>query len=130
MGSAWMPWVRPIMSGLAMTERLRADRIPQAVDPGEQQLGRLHQLQREGRVDHVGRREAEMEIPPFVTHCLRDRRHEGDHVVADLRLDLEHARDVDARVLTERPGGGRRHLAPLGEHIDQGQLDLEPTPEA
>src|SRR5207253_11236170 len=45
-------------------------------------------------------------------------------------LDRPHARDVDAHLGTERARRLGRHLAPLGEHVDQRQLDLEPAREA
>ncbi len=113
-----------------MAERLGADRRAQALQADDQEIRRVPQLEGEGRVHHVGGGEPQVEEASLVAHLLGERRHERDHVVPHLGLDRPHARDVDAHLGTERARRLGRHLAPLGEHVDQRQLDLEPAREA
>ncbi len=113
-----------------MAERLAADCGAQAVEADEQEIRRVAQLEGEGRVHHVRGGEPQVEEAPLVAHLLGERRHERDHVVLHLGLDRLHARDVDAHLGPQRARGLDRYLAPLGEHVDQRQLDLEPAREA
>src|SRR6185503_588441 len=100
-----------------------------SIESGEQEIGRVAELQRERRVDDVARRISEVQEAALVAHRLGHRRYEGDHVVLHLRLDLLHPSDVDLGALTECPrrvGGDR---PPLRQDVDEGELDLEPVPE-
>ena len=70
-GSAWMPCVRPIIGVCLCRSACCADGGPQAVERREQQLGGVAQLHREGGVDHVARRESEVEEPALVADASR-----------------------------------------------------------
>ena len=53
-GSAWMPWLRP-MVGVSLCSRARFfERGQQRVEVGEQQVGGAHQLHVEAGVEDVG----------------------------------------------------------------------------
>src|SRR5205823_521758 len=69
---------------VAVALGLHADGLPEAIDPGEQEVGGIAQLECEGRVDHVARGEPEVQEAALVADRLRHRRHERDHVVLDL----------------------------------------------
>ena len=59
-------------------------------------------------------------------------RQERDDVVLGLALDLVDARDVElcfSALLPDRPGGGFRNGADLGERVGGMRLDLEPDAE-
>src|SRR5262249_11152285 len=71
----------------------------------------------------------EMQETALIAQGLGDGRHECDHVVMDLGLDLLHARDVHPRVTPQRAGRVGRYLALRRQLVDECQLDVEPAPE-
>ena len=84
-------------------------------------------LQRQRRVEDVGRRQAEVQPARRRPDLLGDRRRERDHVVLRRLLDLFDARDVERRAAARsvaRVVGG--HDAGVGQRVGGGQLDFEP----
>ena len=75
----------------------RTDGLGQRVDVREDQIARLDHLQRQRRVDDVGRRQAEMQIPRRRPDVLGHRRRERNHVVMRRLLDFLDAGDVEPR---------------------------------
>ena len=116
--------------GVAVPQGLGADGAAQPVEIRHQQIRRVPQLQRKSGIDDVGRGDAEVEEAPVVTHRLRDRGHEGDHVVLHLVLDFLHTGDVDPRPLAEPARRRQGHVAALRQDIDQSELHVEPATEA
>ena len=125
-GSAWMPWVRP-MVGVCLNSRARCLRMR-----GERQNalanepGGLFDLQRLGGVDHVVGSETVVQPTGFRADLFRHGGGEGDDVVLDLGLDLLNAGDVDISVGANGPRGRVGHDAGLGQDLGGGGFDLQP----
>ena len=112
-----MDSVRPSdLQGLTVLLRSRDHGCESTLETGEDQRACVANLQREGRVDDVGRRQAVVKPPTRVTQVRRDRVDEGGNVVVRARLDLGDAL-------------GRRRLR-LGRHLgdDLGGHDADLGP--
>ena len=106
----------------------RPDRIEGPVEPGEDQLPRGRDLQRERGVHDVRRGEAVVEPAPFRAELRCDRVDESRGVVVRPLLDLGHP--LGAR----RDSLGSNRLGCLGGHdarlrpaVERRELDLEPA---
>ena len=132
-GSAWMPWVRPIVGVILCSKARRLSAAQHLVDVCDQQVGGAHELHVEAGVEHVGRRHALVDEARLRPDDLGEVGEEGDDVVLDLALDLVDPRDVEHGVLALGPERGRgllRDDAERGQRIGGVGLDLEPDPEA
>ena len=104
------------------------DRVDRAIQPGEDQLPGVLDLEREGRVDDVGGGEAVVDPAALGPELLGDGVDERGGVVVGDPLDLRDA--LDARRLRAGAnrgdilGGDRSHLDPA---VERGELDLEPA---
>ena len=96
----------------------------------EQALPRGPQLERKRRVHDVTARQAEVEEAALGPDRLGDLRHERDHVVVGLALDLGDPLEVDPRACFDRDEGVGRDLAASDLRTDDRQLDLEHPLEA
>jgi hypothetical protein len=97
-----------------------------ALEPAEQELAGVAELQRECRVDDVGRRQAVVEPARRLAHLLGDRLGEREDVMVRAALDLLDAGDVDTGALAHgarRLGRDRPQLRPRFHGRD---LDVEP----
>jgi hypothetical protein len=54
-GSAWMPWLRPIVGVSLCSKARRFSTLEQLVDVGKQDVDGARKLHREAGVEHVGR---------------------------------------------------------------------------
>ena len=70
-GSAWMPWLRPIVDRVLVLEGAVFQCDEQGVEIVEQQIARLRQLHIEAGVEHVGGRHALMDEPRIRSNDLR-----------------------------------------------------------
>ena len=75
--------------------RLAREQRDQRVCLGQQQVGGRAALQRQRRVDHVARGQAEVDVAALGADRLGDLADEGDHVVVGRPLELGDARHVD-----------------------------------
>ncbi len=94
-GSAWMPWLRPMVRVSLCSQRALLQRGQQAVEVGEQQVGRADQLHVEAGVQDVGRGEAHVHEAGLGADVLGEMGEEGDDVVLHLALDGVDARRVE-----------------------------------
>jgi len=94
MGSAWMPCERPMAGVARCSSARRRQAASRRIAPREDLVGGGDELQRERRVEHVGRRHAEMQPARGLTGELLDVREERDDVVARALLVLEDARRI------------------------------------
>ncbi len=94
-GSAWMPWLRPMVGVSLCSKRALLERGQQRVEIGEQQVGGAHQLHVEAGVEHVGGGEPHVHEARLGPDVLGQVRQEGDDVVLDLALDGVDAGDVE-----------------------------------
>jgi hypothetical protein len=106
-----------------------AEDAGQGVHAAEDQVAGLHQLQRERRVDHVRRGEAEVQPPGRGPHVLGHRRREGDDVVLRGLLDLVDSGDVEGAALADVGGGLGGHQALGGHRPGGGHLHAQPAVE-
>ncbi len=102
------------------------DSLAKAAEQLQDEVGRLHHLERLGRVDDVRRSEAEMQPARRRPDVFGYRRREGDDVVLRRLLDLFDARDVEAGLLAKFAGGLGRHDAHSGHDVGRGQFDGQP----
>jgi hypothetical protein len=100
----------------------------QTVEIGDEDIGRLDQLDVEAGVEHVGGGQPRMEETRLGPHMLGDRGEEGDHVVLHFALDLVDAGDVEAAALPDRVRRMLGDLAKLGHRL--GGIGLNPEPDA
>ena len=89
-GSAWMPCVRPDPQRVPVRQAVVAQRRDQRVRLGQQQVGRLDELQRERGVEQVGGGHAEVHVGRGLARLgvVGPGGEERDHVVLGDRLDL------------------------------------------
>ena len=130
-GSAWMPWERPIggvfvlaCAALEGGEKL----VEVAINRSAARMSWTAKLVSSTSVDvmpHGG------SVPG--AHELVDVREEGDHVVLNLALDCLDAGDVEdglGALLPDPFGGLPRHESELGQRARRMCLNLEPDAEA
>ena len=111
---------------LAMLFRARPDGVSERVQVLQDQVARVHHLQRQRRVHHVRRRQAEVEIARRRADVLGDRRRERDDVVLRGLLDFLDAPDVERRLRPEVACRVGRDDARLRHRVGRGELDREP----
>ena len=109
------------------------ERLHQALDVCDQQIGAARELDCEAGVEHVGRREARVHVARLGADDLGQVGQERDDIVLDLALDRIDARDVEFCAVALVPdflGGLFGHQAELGHGVGGVCLDLEPDAEA
>ena len=114
-GSAWTPWVRPMIGVCRNSSARSGGGLLHRVDARQQDLARIAQLQREGRVDDVGGRQPVVEPAALLADELGHRLGEREHVVMGAALDLADPLDVDAGAARGQPRPlrpGRRRARP------------------
>ena len=74
----------------------------QPLEPPEEQVARLAELQRQGRVEQVGRRQPVVDPPARLADRLADDLDERRHVVLRDALELGDALEVERRSLADR----------------------------
>jgi hypothetical protein len=99
MGSAWMPWERPIMGVNLCWRACAGHRLAQQLHVRDQQVGRLHHLHRERGVDDVGAGQAFVDVAGGGAHVFGHVGQEGDDVVVHLALDFVDALHLEAGAL-------------------------------
>ena len=112
--------------GVPMIAGPLGPRLDRPVEVGQYHPARLPHLQRQRRIEHVGRREPEMQPASRRADLLGHRGRERDDVMLRGLLDLVDAfgphagarRDIPRRRLVNEPGGGHR----------VGRRDLDPQP--
>ena len=102
-GSAWMPWLRPMVGVSLCSKRALLQRGQQRVEVGEQQVGGAHELHGEAGVEDVGGGHALVHEARLGPDDLGDVGEEGDDVVLDLALDLVDAGDVELGLASPSP---------------------------
>ena len=104
------------------------DRCQRPLDALEQERARVAQLQRERRVDDVGRGQPVVEPAALLAEPVLDGVDEGGEVV--VRLALELGDPLRRRRDRARPriasAASRRDDPELGPGVERGELDLEP----
>jgi len=104
------------------------DRLDRGLDSLEQQLPGVADLQRQRRVDDVGRGEPEVHPAPLRPQLLGQCIDERGGVVVGRLLDLGDARGSRRHgVLADRSDVGRGDGADLSPSFERRQLDLEPA---
>jgi hypothetical protein len=96
----------------------------------QQEIGRLAELERQSRVEHVGGGHAVVDPAPGGADRLADALDEGGHVVARHPFDLRDTIDGERGALTDGARVLLGNLAELSPGIDREQFDLEPVAEA
>ena len=132
-GSAWMPWLRPMVGVSLCSKRALLERRQQRVEVGEQQVGGAHQLHVEAGVEDVGGGEARVHEARLGADVLGQVGEEGDDVVLDLALDGVDAGDVElglGALVPDGLGGALGDQAELGHGGGRVRLDLEPDAKA
>ena len=99
---------------------------PQLVEALQHQVARVLHLERQRRVEHVRRGEAEVQPPRLGADMLGDGRREGDDVVPGDLLDGLDPRDVEGAPLADGARSLDRDDALLGHGLGGGDLDFEP----
>jgi hypothetical protein len=102
----------------------------QRVNFREQQIARVAQQERVGRIHHVRRREAVVDEARRLADVFSERGRERDHVVVGRLLDLIDALDREGCLrldLFERPRRDRPHL---GVDFAHGDLHVQPLLES
>jgi hypothetical protein len=131
-GSAWMPWLRPMRTVILVLHRAGLQRGQHPVHARQQQVGGAHQLDVQRGVEHVRRRHALVdEARLVIADDLGQMGQEGDDVMLGHRLDLVDAGHVEFHVL-RFPHGLRVRLrddAELGLRVAGMRLDLVPDAE-
>ncbi len=94
---------------------------------GQQQVRGLGQAQAQGGVQHVGRRQAEVEVAAVLPQAGGHLVHERGHVVVGLGLDLQDAGHVDFGLAGGPLRRLRRYEAALRHGSHGGQFHLEPA---
>ncbi len=92
MGSAWMPWERPMVGVILCSKARVFSAAEHLVDIGDQQVGGAGELHVEAGVEHVGGGHALVDEARLGADDLGQVGQEGDDVVLDLALDLVDAR--------------------------------------
>ncbi len=113
--------------GVAMPARQRPEHRPVALEPGQQEVGGLLELQRERGVHHIRRREAHVDVPGVGPERLLQVRQEGDHVVAGGDFDLVDAGGLHPGPPLDPAERVFRDQTALGVHVAHRQLDLQPS---
>ena len=135
-GSAWMPWVRPICTVCLNSMRAAVERDGAgSCAPFIRRTRGLLQHQRLRGIDDVVRGQAVMQPAGGVGvagggHFFGDGGGEGDDVVLDFALDFVDAGDVEAGVGAQGCGGFGWDFAGFGQGFARGQLHFEPLREA
>ena len=132
-GSAWMPWLRPMVGVSLCSKARRLRAASRRVDVGDEQVGGAHQLHIEAGVEHVGGRHALVHEARFGADDLGQVGKEGDDVVLGLALDGVDAGDVELGVAALVPdllGSVVRDDAQLAHGGGGVRLDLEPDAKA
>ena len=126
-GSAKMPWLRPIIGVVRVLAGAPRERGEQRVGAGEEQVGRVAQQDRERGVEHVARRHPAVEPARLDAGELLDVGEEGDDVVLGRPLDLVDARRVELRASSRGScRGARRDELRFFHRLARRELDLEP----
>ena len=115
-------------NGVAVLERPPPECGKQPVESGIQNSARTAQLHREARVEHIRRRQAEVDEARVGTDYLGEMGKECDHVVTRLPLDFVDAVEIEFRVprLPDRRGGRLRNSADFRQRVAGMGLDFEP----
>ena len=132
-GSAWMPWLRPIVTRVLVLEGAALQRGQQPVEIGEQDVARPRQLHAEAGVEHVGRGHALVDEARIRPDEFGKMRQEGDHVVLGHAFDLVDLRLSNVggvALFPDGAGGLYRNDADFGQRVAGMRLDLEPDAEA
>ena len=110
-GSAWTEWVRPIItvSASARAPGDQGDEQPVGVD--QEALAGRPELERQGGVDDVAARQAEVQVAAVGPDALGDLADERDDVVIGRLLDLGDPADIDASPRLDRGQGAGRDQA-------------------
>jgi hypothetical protein len=116
--------------GATVLEREPLRRGEQVLDTLEQQVGRVSKLQRQRRVEHVGRREPEMDPPSGFADGLGDILDERGDVVPGDAFELLDAREVERSALAHLTRVAVGHDAEPRPRLDDEDLDLQPVAQA
>ena len=128
-GSATTPCVRPAITTSRFASAIRLATREQPLEPFEQQVARVAQLQRETGVQHVRGGEPEVDPAARRSHRPGDDLHERGHVVLGDALDLGDALGVERRLRPDLARIGVGDHAEPGQRLGDEDLDLEPVPE-
>ena len=129
-GSACTPWVRPIVGVWRCSSARARSAASTASMPSSRSRPASRELERQRRVDDVGRREAVVEPARRARpDLLGDRLGEREHVVVGAVLDLADPGDVDARPLAHGRDRVGRHDAQLGPARHRRDLNVQPPGE-
>jgi hypothetical protein len=120
-GSAWTPWVRPVQT-VSRCARLGDECGRDLARAAQHDLAGRADLQRERRVEHVARRQAEVDPAPRVARRRAEDVDEGGDVVVGDRLALLHRRDGEGRRADRFEVGLRRAI----HRLAGGDLDAPP----
>ncbi len=107
----------------------REQRGVDRVDVVEQDPSRVSELERQSRVDDVGRREPVVKPASVLTHLLGDGLGEREHVMVGAILDLADPGHVDAGPLAHGRDRVGRHDAQLGPARHRRDLNVQPPGE-
>ena len=102
-GSAWMPWLRPMVGVILCSKARRFSAASSASTSAMQEVGGARELHVEAGVEHVRGGHALVHEARLGADDLGQMGEEGDDVVLDLALDLVDARDVERGVASPSP---------------------------
>ena len=93
-GSAWMPWLRPMVTVLVLEGAALQGR-QQPIHIGDENVGGALQLDVEAGIQHVGRRHALVHEARLRPDDFRKMREKRDDVMLGLGLDGVDAGDIE-----------------------------------
>jgi hypothetical protein len=102
------------------------ERVAIVARPADEDQARLRELEREGRVDHVGGGEAVMHPPARLAHRAGHDVHEGGHVVIRHPLALLDGVDRERGPVAHGRGVVLGHHPLLRERLHNRELHLQP----
>ena len=135
-GSAWMPWLRPMVGVQLVLEGAPLQGVQQRVDLARIRSAAPLELDRQRGVEQVRGGQAQVQEPGLLAADLLDVGEKGDDVVARDGLDLLDPGGVDQPRRAARPrlaASARDRLgrdgADRGHRLGGGELDVQPDAE-
>ena len=125
-----MPWGSAHHDRLPVSLGLLFEGLRQVLHCGLDEAGGFSDLQRLGRVHHVGGGEAQMNKPRLRSQCLGYGRRKGHHIMVSHGFDLADALHRKGSVVANPGGSLSRNLTPFGKNIADSDLDLQPLAKA
>ena len=100
-GSAQIPWVRPTINGRAVLQRPPLHHLEEPLDPAQEQVSRVAQLDGAGGIEHVRRCEPMVDPRTALGHRCAEHVNECSEIVIRDPLAFRHRLRIDGWCLAE-----------------------------